>query len=112
MVIAPPAAGAAFVVALAWVLRWRSSERSVGELLASSVRLAVSAAAMGTLVHLVLWSLPPFERSGWQPFDRAFFPVVAGFLFYWLVVSIFRVTEYEEFRGWTEGRKRGSKPGG
>jgi hypothetical protein len=44
-------------------------------------------------------------RPGTVKAAGAFFPVVAGFLFYWLVVAIFRVTEYEEFRGWTNDDK-------
>ena len=100
--VAPAAGGAVFLVVLFWLIARRTREESVRELVPSAIRLAVSAAAMGVLVHLILWSLPPFVRSGWQPFDRALFPVVGGFLFYWLVVSIFRVTEYEEFRGWAD----------
>jgi len=99
-VIAPVAGGAVFLVVIFWLIARRTREESVSALVGSSVRLGLSAAVMGALVHLVLWSLPPYQRSGWQPFDRAFFPVVAGFFFYWLLVSIFRVTEYEEFRGW------------
>ncbi len=120
LVMALAAAGAVFLIVMFGLLSRRTRDGAVKELFASVIRLGVSAAAMGGLVHLVLWSLPPFKRSAWQPFDRAFFPVVAGFLFYWLVVSVFRVTEYEEFRGLDGGdddddgkkKRKGSSSGG